>query len=139
MPYYPRPPVAINNLPKPERHRIALAAWRRVIRNPLFLALFALNCLAVVLPVAQASVPLVRAVIGYVPLLVWFWTYGDFIDCPGFAAFLGYVFLLPSLYRRAVRDILRDEGLSPAACLMSGWDLGGLDCYSCPGWGSGCS
>lgn len=60
MPYYPRPPAEIKNLAKPDRHRIALAAWRRVVRHPLFLALLALNSLALLLILLQGVLPLVR-------------------------------------------------------------------------------
>ena len=134
MPYYPRPPAEIRNLPKSERHRIAQAAWRRVVRHPIFLALLALNSLALLLVLVHAALPLV-GIMAYRPLQSWLWAYGDYLLWPGIVAFFGYLFLPPSLYRRAVRDVLREEGIRPAACLMCGWVVGNLECYSCPGCG----
>ena len=135
MPYYPRPPAEIKNLPKPVRHRIASAAWRRVVRQPIFFVLLALNSLALGLMFVQAIPGLVSAPLGYAPLPGWFWSYGEYITFPGIVVFFACLFVAPSLYRRAVRDILREENIRPGACLTCGWVVGNLECYSCPGCG----
>ena len=76
MPYYPQPPAEIKNLPKSERHRIAQAAWRRVIRHPVLLSLLGLNSLAFVIMYLQAMPGTIAATVGYLPLPLWFWDYG---------------------------------------------------------------
>lgn len=113
MSYYPLPPAEIKNLPKPLRHRIASAAWRRVVRQPIFIVLLALNCLALVLMFVQAIPGTIATTLGYVPSPGWYWSFGEVIVLPSIVTFFACLFLAPSLYRRAVRDILREENLRP--------------------------